>query len=589
MHLQLHVSCFRCNCTDFTQLALSMSSIGELWDSLRRAGLEELAPQLVRHGITSLNQLVLRADELHASGLLRWQIEAILAASTPPAAGPEEDRTADTRPDLPTRNVGKRANLQAALEAAQPNQRQRALQELDRDVLARSTHPAIEARIRTYLAICRAWEVPAFPLDTTNVRCFGASMKAGGYKSAAIYYQAVMSHQQRALRTPVPQIVKQGIKDCVRSIQRGLGVSQLKDSFNGLLIGNIEPKEDGAAFSFEDILHCRDMAVIGLWFMLREAEMANARASDIRLQGRNAFLTIPVHKTDPLGKFTVRALSCSCSVKQHNLCVWHSTERHLVRLEAHPAREGGLQFPLFPDENGRTASKQRFIEAIRMVISRTGTCMTRPGPDGQETQRFHGHCLRIAGAQMLSSSGVERALIQLLGRWTSTAVLRYTQDSALLRVPSIPSQVLGGGESASQPVQLRLEPPGHEGPPAAPAAAPVVKAARPKASASSVRALQAEMEQVKQAIHRPPQTFVFRPRAKILHKAAVNEADNEPRKWRTMCGWTYGTSTFLRTHTEQDGNRKCKKCFDMDDQSSSQSDDSSELSALESSSADEDE
>ena len=97
------------------------------------------------------------------------------------------------------------------------------------------------------------------------------------------------------------------------------------------------------------------------------------------------------------------------------------------------------------------------------------------------------------------------------------------------------------------------------------------------------------MEQVKQAIHRPPQTFVFRPRAKILHKAAVNEADNEPRKWRTMCGWTYGTSTFLRTHTEQDGNRKCKKCFDMDDQSSSQSDDSSELSALESSSADEDE
>ena len=561
-----------------------MPSLGELWDSLRRAGLEELAPQLIRHGVTSLNQLVLRADDLHASGLLRWQLEAILAAATPLAAGPEEGNAVGSRQDLPARGTGKRANLQAALEAAQPNQRQRALQELDRDVLARSTHPAIEARIRTYLAICRAWEVAAFPLDTTNIRCFGASLKAGGYTSSAIYYQAVMSHQQRTLRTPVPQIVKQGIKDCVRSIQRGLGVSQLKDAFNGLLISNIEPGDEGAAFSLQNVLHCRDMAVIGLWFMLREAEMANARASDIRLQGRNVFLTIPVHKTDPLGKFTVRALSCSCSVRQHNLCVWHSTERHLVRLEAHPARAGGTQFPLFPDEEGRTASKQRFIEAVRLVIARTGTCMTRPGPDGQETQRFHGHCLRISGAQMLSSSGVELALIQLLGRWTSSAVLRYTQDSALLRVPSIPSQVLGGDGALCQPVQLRLAQPEQEESPAPSAAATVVKAARPKALASSFRALQAELEQVKQAIHRPPQTFVFRPRAKIIHKASEHETDNEPMRWRTPCGWNYGASTFLRTHSEQDGNRKCKKCFGLEESSSQSGDSSSELSGLESSS-----
>ena len=149
-----------------------MSSLGELWDSLRRAGLEELAPQLVRHGITSLNQLVLRAEELHSSGLLRWQLEAILAAAASLTAGSEEATPPDHRPDLPSRQTGKRANLQAALEAATPNQRQKSIQDLDRDILARSTHPAIEARIRTYMAICRAWEVAAFPLDTTNVRCF---------------------------------------------------------------------------------------------------------------------------------------------------------------------------------------------------------------------------------------------------------------------------------------------------------------------------------------------------------------------------------------------------------------------------------
>ena len=47
-----------------------MSSIAELWDALRRAGLETLAPDLVRHGVASLGQLVLQAESLHAAGLL---------------------------------------------------------------------------------------------------------------------------------------------------------------------------------------------------------------------------------------------------------------------------------------------------------------------------------------------------------------------------------------------------------------------------------------------------------------------------------------------------------------------------------------
>jgi hypothetical protein len=49
-----------------------MSSLGELWDSLRRVGLEALAPNLVRHSVTSINQQVLRAEELHEAGLLCW-------------------------------------------------------------------------------------------------------------------------------------------------------------------------------------------------------------------------------------------------------------------------------------------------------------------------------------------------------------------------------------------------------------------------------------------------------------------------------------------------------------------------------------
>jgi hypothetical protein len=118
------------------------------------------------------------------------------------------------------------------------------------------------------------------------------------------------------------------------------------------------------------------------------------------------------------------------------------------------------------------------------------------------------------------------------------------------------------------------------------AAPPPVKAARPKSFASAVRALQLEMDQVRQASSSPAQTFVFRPKAKILHKASPHEAENEPSKWRTICGWDYGSRTFLRNSSENEGSRRCKKCFDLaGDSSSDGGESSSGVSGLEDSSA----
>ena len=169
-----------------------------------------------------------------------------------------------------------------------------------------------------------------------------------------------------------------GIRDCIRSIQRGLGESRLKDAFNGLFLGNIAPTMDEEPFSFANVSHCRDMAMIGLWFMLRESELASARACDLRLEGHEVCLSIPIHKTDQRGRFTERSLTCSCGVKVHGMCVWHSAERHLLRLESHPCGGSRTRIPLFPDEEGKTASKQTFIEAIRRVIAKTGTSLSDP-------------------------------------------------------------------------------------------------------------------------------------------------------------------------------------------------------------------
>lgn len=192
---------------------------------------------------------------------------------------------------------------------------------------------------------------------------------------------------------------------------------------------------------------------------------------------------------------------------------------------------------------------------------------------------------------MLSSSGVELSLIQLLGRWTSTAVLRYTQDSALNRVPDIPQHVLAGGDPQMQRVQMQVVQSGAATSPGAPQRAPA-PAARPKALAADVRSMRAELDQVRQAVQRPPQTYVFRPRAKILHKSSPYEENNEPNRWRTPCGWNYGCKTFLRTTDKEDGTRKCRKCFNLSNASSSDSSEESsglsDLAGSSASSADED-
>ena len=219
-------------------------------------------------------------------------------------------------------------------------------------------------------------------------------------------------------------------------------MTKLKDAFNGMLVGSIPTSETVEPFSLTNAAHNRDMVVLGLWLMLREAEMANAKALDLQLTGREVTITIPLHKTDQRGQMTQRCLSCTCGVRVHGMCVWHAAERHILRVDSHPRRGTGATFPLFPTEEGLTASKQRLIDAFRCVIRQTGAELERPGPNGTPMQRFHGHCLRVSGAQMLTAAGVELSLVQLLGRWTSSAIQRYTQDSALVRVPQIPQQIL---------------------------------------------------------------------------------------------------------------------------------------------------
>lgn len=184
-----------------------------LWTSLRASGLEALAPNLVRLGVKSLVDVRLRSAELIAAGVERWKIEAMRAAVTQQAVTPIDHGRNDL--PVPGQLIGCSG---CSLAESTPTQ----LGSLG------PGHPGSihdPARLRTYLAACHAWEVEPWPLSTTNIRAFAASMKQRGYRSSQVYFQTLCSHQQRHLGLEVPPLVRQHIRDSNRSIQRGLGVA----------------------------------------------------------------------------------------------------------------------------------------------------------------------------------------------------------------------------------------------------------------------------------------------------------------------------------------------------------------------------
>ena len=197
----------------------------------------------------------------------------------------------------------------------------------------------------------------------------------------------------------------------MRSIRRGLGPAGLKDSFDVSYLSNITHQEQPEPFSVENPVHMLDVVVLGLWFMLREAEIAAARLAHLTIDSNTVSLLVPVHtpvhKTDQVGSLSMRQLNCACRYRRHHLCPWHSAFQHLKRVRLHGRYVEGPSFPLVPDEAGLTPSKYKMIQHIRLVLQTAGIA------------------------------------VQLLGRWSSQAVQRYVQTSHLSVVPNLPAQLLG--------------------------------------------------------------------------------------------------------------------------------------------------
>ena len=183
---------------------------------------------------------------------------------------------------------------------------------------------------------------------------------------------------------------------------------------------------------------------------------------------------------------------------------------------------------------------------------------------------------RVSGAQWLIGLHVPVTIVQLLGRWSSAAINRYIQTAPLLQLPAVTSQALSGGSgsiagTSSAEIQQ-----------SACLSSGVVSGASSSVASDlqpvldQLASLQEEVEALKRAAPPPDGVLVQSLRSRLVHKGRVNEANNPPKKWRTVCGWPYGIRNFLRVvpsdFSEAD---QCQRCFNPEDNSSSSSSSSS--------------
>lgn len=68
-------------------------------------------------------------------------------------------------------------------------------------------------------------------LADDNIRAVAASLKAGQYQSAQLYFDAAVWYQQHVLNQTVPTHLRRLVKAYVRSITRGVPAAKLKEAF----------------------------------------------------------------------------------------------------------------------------------------------------------------------------------------------------------------------------------------------------------------------------------------------------------------------------------------------------------------------
>ena len=409
--------------------------------------------------------LVLR--DVRGAGASRQRTVSSIGESTPrsassapaPREAPASGALVPLRSDAPARSAYRRGSVPDLTSSAT---RERALEEFTRDLYAASGAGTRASRIRTISRLLAMWSDAPLPLssdadkaggrqdpwwasalDCQLVQRLGASLKAGGYRSAG-QYLSIARQVSEAAQGYLPAAVHQALKGAERSCNRGLGPAKVCQALPlerfPELPGGATPWTVGGPIS------PRCFLTLGSWFLTREIELSTARAVHVSVEGGSVTWLLPADKTDPGALGKERTLGCSCASANPALCPTHCFLNHLQTLKAwfpqHVDQEGRFSesLPLFPDSGGEPVTKQAAVATIERAATLLGLPLARA--DG--VKLFTGHTLRPTGAQAMGRAGMDPWLVGLWGRWGSATVMSYLRDAPLAASTSFATRTLDG-------------------------------------------------------------------------------------------------------------------------------------------------
>ena len=146
-------------------------------------------------------------------------IAKVLTAArlTSPRAAAEPGRA-----DLPVRRSYTSASFDAALSAARPENRKRSLDDLDANLLARSSTRPMETRVKAWQRLCEAWDVKPWPITFDAIKNVCASLRQGGYTSVEGYLQAAFWYQEKEFGIEVEPLLCRAARRLAKAATRGL-------------------------------------------------------------------------------------------------------------------------------------------------------------------------------------------------------------------------------------------------------------------------------------------------------------------------------------------------------------------------------
>ncbi|CAE7266077.1 unnamed protein product [Symbiodinium microadriaticum] len=369
----------------------------------------------------------------------------LLAILAPVPPQPPVPTLSQMRSDVPECRSSTRASMAAALEAMDPSRRAETMAAIDSNLLAQSTRRSMESRVRMLNTLAEKGNFQLFPLDAQKLQLLAGALRIGGYRSAGLYLDAALWHH---LRSPVSADLRRAARS--KAALRGLPGSRLKQAFDFADLATlVEHDVVAGSLDMDTLPHAVDVVVVSTWFMLREIEIAGARVKDVEITTATVSLDIPLHKTAQGGQLelTRRSFRCVCSTARQPLCPRCAADRHMRRLAR---SEPGAY--LFPGAGGQQRTKLETAGLFNMVLSAAGWQTIYTDSAGHKRFVFGGHAARVAGATFLALRGVPVAIIQLIRKWSSTAVERYTQQAPLAVAPGIPAQALAAGSTQAQAV-----------------------------------------------------------------------------------------------------------------------------------------